>query len=230
MAFADSVLLPPLAKPMPTKRIIALFVGLAVALALFIGGICAVFYTSSQASSKRERSALEKSQREAELLKELKELGGKAGRDSRYPPGKIVSVGFSGGRSLRDEDCLSVLQRLPDLESINLRNTDITGAGLVHLKGLSKLHSLHLGRRVTNAGLEAAGKLTSVRTLVIDSGEVSDEGLSHLASLTNLERLHLRCVQITDAGLGHLENLSNLTHFALELTKVTDDGIQELNN
>jgi hypothetical protein len=61
---------------------------------------------------------------------------------------------------------------------------DITDAGLVHLKGLTKLQALRIGgfgSENTNAGLE------------------------HLRALTELQMLHLMFTKITDAGITDLK-------------------------
>ena len=80
-----------------------------------------------------------------------------------------------------------------------------TDAGLVHLKGLTKLEGLRLGFT-----------------------QVTDAGLAHLKGLTNLTDLNLYRTQITDAGLVHLKGLTNLKTLYLTSTKVTDAGIAEL--
>ena len=46
------------------------------------------------------------------------------------------------------------LKGLTNLQSLDLRKTKITDAGLVHLKGLNKLQWLYLmGTKVTDAGV-----------------------------------------------------------------------------
>ena len=57
-----------------------------------------------------------------------------------------------------------------------------TDAGLVHLKGLTKLQILDLRY-----------------------SRITDAGLLHLKELTGLKTLHLRRTQITDAGIAELQ-------------------------
>ena len=69
------------------------------------------------------------------------------------------------------------------LKNFELRDSQVTDAGLVHLKGLTKLRELYL-----------------------DETKVTDAGLEHLAGLTNLQKgLNLTLTQITDAGVAELQ-------------------------
>ena len=105
------------------------------------------------------------------------------------------------GRDLTD-DGLADVAKLGNVVELNLRDTKITSAGLVHLKGLAKLKRLHLER--TNVG---------------------DEGIVNLTKLTTLEYLNLYGTKITDKSLDHLAGLKNLRQLYVWQTDVTDAGI-----
>ena len=105
------------------------------------------------------------------------------------------------GRDLTD-DGLADVARLGNVVELNLRDTKITSAGLVHLKGLAKLTRLHLER--TNVG---------------------DEGIANLTKLTTLEYLNLYGTKITDKSLDHLAGLKKLRQLYVWQTDVTDAGI-----
>ena len=105
------------------------------------------------------------------------------------------------GRDLTD-DGLADVAKLGNVVELNLRDTKITSAGLVHLKGLAKLTRLHLER--TNVG---------------------DEGIANLTELTALEYLNLYGTKITDKSLDHLAGLKNLRQLYVWQTDVTDAGI-----
>ena len=109
-----------------------------------------------------------------------------------------------GGRALTDEQ-LAPVAELDTVVALNLRDTQITGAGLVHLKGLTGLRRLHLERT-----------------------SIDDAGIANLAGLTNLEYLNLYSTKITDVGLAHLASLKNLEQLYLWQTEVTDDGVAKL--
>ena len=105
------------------------------------------------------------------------------------------------GRDLTD-DGLADVAKLGNVVELNLRDTKITSAGLVHLKGLAKLTRLHLER--TNVG---------------------DEGIANLTKLTTLEYLNLYGTKITDKSLDHLAGLKKLRQLYVWQTDVTDAGI-----
>ena len=109
------------------------------------------------------------------------------------------------GRDLTD-DGLANVAKLGNVVELNLRDTKITSAGLVHLKGLAKLTRLHLER--TNVG---------------------DEGIANLTKLTTLEYLNLYGTKITDKSLDHLAGLKNLRQLYVWQTDVTDAGIAKFN-
>ena len=82
----------------------------------------------------------------------------------------------------------------------------ITDAGLVHLRGLTKLKWLYLDRHP----------------------QLTDAGLVHLQGLTELEDLGLSDTRVSDAGLVHLKGLKKLERLNLWGTRVTEQGISEL--
>jgi hypothetical protein len=91
--------------------------------------------------------------------------------------------------------------------------------------------------QITDAGLEHLKGLTSLKRLDLYSTQITDAGLEHLKGLTGLQSLDLRSTQITDAGLEHLKGLTSLKRNAvqdvgawldLSSTRVTDTGIKKL--
>ena len=68
-----------------------------------------------------------------------------------------------------------------EVVEVDLNGTQVTDAGLVHLKGMTKLKEL---------GLEGTG--------------VTDAGVMHLKGLTTLEELRLYYTRITGAGIAEL--------------------------
>ena len=108
------------------------------------------------------------------------------------------------GRNLKDNG-LADVAKLGNVVELNLRDTKITSAGLMHIKGLSKLTRLHLER--TNVG---------------------DEGIANLAGLVRLEYLNLYGTKISDKSLDHLVGLKKLRQLYVWQTEVTDAGIAKL--
>jgi len=161
---------------------------------------------------------------------------------------KITGVGFVYLQDLEhltsldmlDSDVtdegLAVIARLPNLTELTIGGyrmarsaSKITDDGLAHLKGHSKLRSLHVSRtHVTDIGLAHLAELTKLERLYIADNNISDAGLAKLKGLTKLKELDLAKTKITDAGLDHLKGLSNLRELYLEDAKVTDEGVQRL--
>jgi flagellar basal body-associated protein FliL len=143
---------------------------------VLIAGVAAVFLPMVA----RMKEAAERIAAEPVAIVALRELGSEIGKNDYRKDGDGNVLG------------------------IDLEHTQITEAGLVYLKEMTKLELLALPEQVTDAGLE------------------------HLKGLTNLKELHLNETQITDAGLVHLTGLKNLVSLGLHGTQITDAGIAEL--
>ncbi len=139
------------------------------------------------------------------------------------------------------------------LRNLSLGRTQVTDAGLSHLKGCPQLEWLDLTQlQVTDEGLQVIAQMPHLKqlflegttgtpkTLAIISGlheleeldltgwSLKDEDLGLLAGLKRLETLYLTNTPITDAGLLHLKPLSNLKTVETSATKVTATGRKQL--
>ena len=113
--------------------------------------------------------------------------------------------------------------------AVDFGDTQVTDAGLVHLKALSELQTLRLAHtRVSDAGLLHLEGLTQLKTLDLFRTKITDAGLAHLKGLPNLQTLTLSFTKITDAGLEHLKGLTKLQMPWLTDTRVTEAGIDQL--
>ena len=98
------------------------------------------------------------------------------------------------------------LKRFSELQFLDLRYTQVTDEGLMHLKGLTNLLRLYLDdTQVTDAGLVRLKELTKLQFLFLTDNQVTDEGLVHLKGLTNLRWLLLGNTQVTDEGVQKLQ-------------------------
>ena len=114
---------------------------------------------------------------------------------------------------------------------VDLRDTQITDAGLVHLKLLTGLQAFDLSNNTqfTDDGLVYLKELTKLKSLSLwGTHQITAAGLVHLKGLTNLEALWLNENQVTDAGLVHLKGLIGLQSLDLGSAQVTDDGLVHL--
>ena len=156
-------------------------------------------------------------QREAPLEQETpatqQEIVERAIRDAlEKRPGQVVS----------DEERAIV-------EMLDLSDSGVTDAGLVHLRQLTGLQRLTLTQtQVGDEGLAHLSQLTGLQRLRLDGTQVGDEGLAHLSQLTGLLRLWLDGTQVGDEGLVHLKQLTGLRYLALDGTQVGDEGLVHL--
>ncbi len=115
------------------------------------------------------------------------------------------------------------------VEGAQLRGKNVTDPDVAHLRGLTSLHFLALGRtQITDTGVACLRGLNGLQGLGFDGTQITDVGLLHLRGLTSLQVLTLDDTQITDAGLAHLIDLSSLKSLSLANTAVTNSGLAHL--
>jgi len=128
---------------------------------------------------------------------------------------------------LSDNGRLESLKRVRNVDLIN--RTQVTDAGLKHLKGVTSLRALQLANtQVTDAGLKHLKGLTDLYGLDLNRTQVTDAGLKHLKGMTSLRTLQLNQTQVTDAGLKHLKGMTSLRMLQLYSTQVTQAGVDDL--
>jgi hypothetical protein len=90
------------------------------------------------------------------------------------------------------------------LQSLSLAGTEITDAGLRHLKGLPRLESLDLsGTRVTDAGMVHLLACKRLKTLILDRTRVDEKGVAPIQSAFPSLELHLNDLEPgSDSGGG----------------------------
>ena len=134
------------------------------------------------------------------------------------------------GQPATDAD-LAACARLSYLQELFTGwSSDMTDAGLAHLKGLTRLRTLQLtGREVTDASLVHLNGLTGLDTLSLSGTQVTNAGLVHLKALTGLRELHLPLRPVTDVGLDHLKGMPQLALLVAGSPDLTDADIAQLN-
>lgn len=121
------------------------------------------------------------------------------------------------------------LKQLTRLSSLYLNGTQATDAGLVHLEGVSWLHYLDLsGTQVTDEGLRHVKDHTTLRELELKDTRITDNGLECLKELTSLGELDLDGTQVSDVGMEHLKGLTNLQELSLNGTQITEEGVKQV--
>jgi hypothetical protein len=143
--------------------------------------------------SRQQKSLISKLERE-----------GLSGVSAMFSHGSAISLEAYG--RVTNED-LIILRGLPDIALLNLEDTEISDAGLVHFEGLTEL-----------------------RILVLRGCDITDAGLRHLIGLKRLNYLYLDRTLITDDGLKSIEQLTNLKTLCISETLVTEEGITKLHH
>jgi Leucine-rich repeat (LRR) protein len=113
--------------------------------------------------------------------------------------------------------------------ALNLREAEVSDAGLKEIAGLKQLQWLFLSyTQVTDEGLKELTGLKNLQVLHLIDTNVTDEGLKNLAGLKNLKAIYLNGTQVSDAGLKELAGLKNLQWLGIGRSKVTAAGVAEL--
>jgi Leucine-rich repeat (LRR) protein/energy-coupling factor transporter ATP-binding protein EcfA2 len=121
---------------------------------------------------------------------------------------------------------LAILDGLPDLQILTLRNTQLTDVGLTYLSKLNDLRNLDLSyTAVTDVGMIPVAELKNLELLILISTAVTDTGLIRLAPLENLRELVLYDTVVTNTGMVHISKLGNLEALLLSSTAITDAGL-----
>ncbi len=167
---------------------------------------------------------------EAEAAAALAKLGAKVNRSDRLPGAPVVNV-TAGGKtcSLTDEH-FALFAVLPEVKTLYLvGHKRVTGAGLVHLRGLKKLEQLDLSHcPVESRHLVAVKDIPELWKLGLWFTAVDDAGLKHLRDHPKLKNLYLTGTAVTDEGLHNLGSLPHLQDLRLGETGITDAGLRVL--
>ncbi len=100
---------------------------------------------------------------------------------------------------------LACLKRLRNLRWLDLSNSGITDAALVHVAGLARLEWLSLRfTPITDEGVRQLESSARLKWLDLTNTRVTDDSLPRLAMLVQLERLKLRGTRVSPAGVAWL--------------------------
>ncbi len=123
---------------------------------------------------------------------------------------------------------LESLAELASLEQLVLLDRDIGEEGFTHLANLSKLALLELSGPIDDPSMAGLGLLTSLETLRLSHPQLDDRAAAQLRLLTRLRWLDLGGTQISDEGLSAITSLSQLRTLHLDHTRVTNRGLMHL--
>ena len=193
-------------------------------------------------------------------------------RAHEFPNLRELSLDFDGGGSgiaafssaplekLRlnrlDDDGAAVVGKFSGITSLQISTPEITGTGLDHLAGLSKLESLALTNltqlrdgdfgalagmtslRELYLGGSGAGDLTAevignlhLTKLSIGSPALTDAGMRNIGKIRSLRQLNVgRDAQITDDGLTYLWGPQNLDYMRIDVPGITGRKFELISN
>ncbi len=104
-----------------------------------------------------------------------------------------------------DLDGIENMEWAEQLQWLFLQDTQVTDAGLLHLKHLTALQLLNL-----------------------ESTLITDAGVEHLKVFAGVVYLDLTGTRISDAGLVHLAELKELVFLSVKRTEVSAEGVAAL--
>jgi internalin A len=113
-------------------------------------------------------------------------------------------------------------------KDLDLSATNVSDAGLIHLRGLA-LNQLDLSdTQITDAGLQTLETSGGIRFLLLSNTQIADKGLESLSAIKRLDAVDLRRTSITDAGLPQLKKSTALRYIDVTGSKMTRGGIDDL--
>jgi hypothetical protein len=136
-----------------------------------------------------------------------------------------------GGKALARPTLLGWLLRDDSLVSVwyvDFRGTAAGDQALANVGCLHELSVLYASSRTTDAGLVHLRRLTHLVSLGLGRSKITDAGLVNIEGLNRLDSLWLGETRVTDGGLAHLCGLTRLSDLGLNGTRVTPGGLRRL--
>ena len=141
----------------------------------------------------------------AELGKRGVTVGMRTGRFVPDVAHMIVVHSHTSDHRWTDED-MALIAKLTTLEALHIGYTDVSDAGLFHLRSLTRMEELDLCcTKITDSGLRHLRGMRDLGILHLDGTAITDEGLRHLGHLRRLEWLTLSDTQVTQSGIDALK-------------------------
>jgi hypothetical protein len=150
--------------------------------------------------------------------------------------GELTGLSLHGlqknSASAWSDELSDLLGQVPGLKSLTVTDFEFSDASLqlMFLTKLSQLESLDLRKtNVDDAALTHLSQLNSLRILKLEYNQkLTDKALEHIAGLTQLSELDLAFVPVTDQSIESLTQLKSLTKLYLYGTLISDEGLRRL--
>ena len=143
---------------------------------------------------------------------------------------KVEDVNFEGC-NISDVAFRNV-SKCTTIKRLRVAKTQITDAGLAHLRELQQLELLDLSEcvRVTNLGLAHLRGLVKLRNLSVGSPLITNEGLANFSGMTNMVAIAIKECAVTDEGFIALAGMTKLTEFDIFKTPAGDRALEVVSN
>ena len=141
------------------------------------------------------------------------------------PLQRMVSV------KLVDDTSLALVSKysLTGLEIVRLEGSQITDAGLAHIRDCTQVRVLSLdGARVSDGGLDNIRRYKQLEELWLNNTLVSEAGIKKIAHLDSLWALDIRGTSISDEGLTQIASMRGISTLYLNSNTLSDDGLKNL--
>lgn len=138
---------------------------------------------------------------------------------------RTVEILYVGDTDLSDDGVHS-LRDLKGMKWIDVISTEISDESLKVFARWKQLEVLELSNatNVTDAGMAHLRGMKNLRVLALGDLEI-DDGVKYLRELPQLESLALEYGHLTDVGLGHLTDHPSLTYIDVRGTFVTEEAV-----
>ncbi|MGV3486924.1 MAG: leucine-rich repeat domain-containing protein [Planctomycetaceae bacterium] len=125
------------------------------------------------------------------------------------------------------EEVLQSWLRNASLRRLRVAGSSIDDADLARLAESSRLELLDVtgSESIGAAGIQASGRMSSLRNLRVSGAAVTDDTVKALANLTNLAALSLQQTAVTDKGIEVISAMPKLKELNLYGTPVTDASL-----
>lgn len=144
--------------------------------------------------------------------------------------GKVNYMTFYRAR-LRVTDAMVDLSLtyFPEIEVLELTDTEISDALMEKLSELQSLHRLDLSRTlVSDKGIATLSENQNITHLFLDQTKITDESIKHLSKMTRLRSLSCKSTNLTDKSVEIFLQFPQLKFLHLDHTSITEEGWNRL--
>jgi hypothetical protein len=129
-----------------------------------------------------------------------------------------------------DDEFIAKLQKIPNLQLMQIVNTSITEKAIDHFAGFANLTGFALDRntKLTGAGYARLPTLSNLEGMTIIEDNVDDAAVGHFAKIAKLDSLTVESANVTNDGLRALGLAKGLTSLGLACPRIDDAGMPHL--